>query len=156
MYYKIDLSNYEPREVQNYQEFTNYNDIHSDQIQVVSEELEDFRDSFGRPKSEWPDFNEIIEWDLTELKQRLKDNWTFYLTECGWCFIDWNRKYPYLCNRYIMPEYRNKGLGSDLVWLRCNEIVKKGYNYATIMLEDWNTPAKSVMKENIFTEIKGI
>ena len=147
MYYKIDLSNYEPREVQKYQEFTNYNDISSEQIQVISEELAEFKDSFGR---DWK------EWNLKDLRSRLKDNWTFYLTECGWAFIDWNKKYPYLCNRYIIPEHRNKGLGSDLVWLRCNEVIKKGYNYASIMLEDWNTPAKSVMKENIFTEIKGI
>jgi hypothetical protein len=147
MYYKIDLNNYEPREVQKYQEFTNYNDINSEQIQVVSEELAEFKDSFGK---DWE------EWNLKDLRSRLKDNWTFYLTECGWCFIDWNKKYPYLCNRYIMPEYRNKGLGSDLVWLRCNEIVKQGYNYATIMLEDWNKPALSVMKEDIFTELTDI
>jgi hypothetical protein len=47
-------------------------------------------------------------------------------------------------------------LGSDLVWLRCNEIKQQGYNYASIKLEDWNTPARSVLKENIFTEmVKG-
>ena len=147
MYYKIDLSNYEPREVQKYQEFTNYNDIHSEQIEVVSEELDNFKDSFGK---DWQ------EWNLKDLRSRLKDNWTFYLTECGWAFIDWNKKYPYLCNRYIMPEYRNKGLGSDLVWLRCNEIKQQGYNYASIKLEDWNKPALSVMKEDIFTELTEI
>ena len=121
MYYKIDLSNYEPREVQNYQEFTNYNDIHSEQIEVVSEELDNLKIHLEKIGEEW---------NLKDLRSRLKDNWTFYLTECGWAFIDWNRKYPYLCNRYIMPEYRNKGLGSDLVWLRCNEIKQQGYNYA--------------------------
>ena len=142
MYYKIDLSNYEPREVQKYQEFTKYNDISSEQIQVISEELDNFKDSFGK---DWQ------EWNLKDLRSRLKDNWTFYLTECGWAFIDWNRKYPYLCNRYIMPEYRNKGLGSDLVWLRCNEVIKKGYESASIMLEGWNKPALKVMRqENIF------
>ena len=115
--------------------------------EVVSEELDNFKDSFGK---DWQ------EWDLKDLRSRLKDNWTFYLTECGWCFIDWNRKYPYLCNRYIIPEYRNKGLGSDLVWLRCNEIKQQGYNYASIKLEDWNKPALSVMKEDIFTELTEI
>jgi len=147
MYYKIDLSNYEPREVPKYQEFTNYNDINSEQIEVVSEELDNFKDSFGK---DWQ------EWNLKDLRSRLKDNWTFYLTECGWAFIDWNRKYPYLCNRYIIPEYRNKGLGSDLVWLRCNEIKQQGYNYASIKLEDWNKSALSVMKEDIFTELTEI
>ena len=147
MYYKIDLSNYEPREVPKYQEITNYNDISSEQIQVISDELSEFKDSFGK---DWQ------EWNLKDLRSSLKDNWTFYLTEYGWCFIDWNRRYPYLCNRYVFPEHRNKGLGSDLVWLRCNEIKEQGYNYAMLKLEDWNTPALSVMKENIFTELTEI
>ena len=144
MYYKIDLNNYEPREVPKYQEFTNYNDIKWAQIEMISEELDNFKDSFGK---DWK------EWTLKDLRDRLQNNWTFYLVEGGWCFIDWNRRYPYLCNRYVMPEHRNKGLGSDLVWLRCNEIKQQGYNYAMIKLEDWNTPALSVMKENIFTKI---
>ena len=144
MYYKIDLNNYEPREVPEYQEFTNYNDIKWEQIEMIDEELDNFKDSFGKSWSEWT---------LNNLRNRLKDGWTFYLVEGGWCFIDWNRQYPYLCNRYVMPEHRNKGLGSDLVWLRCNEIKQQGYNYAMIKLEDWNTPAKSVMKEKIFTKI---
>ena len=144
MYYKIDLNNYEPREVPKYQEFTNYKDIKRTQIEMISEELDNFKDSFGK---DWE------EWTLKDLRDRLKDNWTFYLVEGGWCFIDWNRQYPYLCNRYVMPEHRNKGLGSDLVWLRCNEIKQQGYDTAMIKLEDWNTPALSVMKENIFTKM---
>ena len=144
MYYKIDLNNYEPREVPEYQEFTNYNDIKWEQIEMIDEELDNFKDSFGKSWSEWT---------LNNLRNRLKDGWTFYLVEGGWCFIDWNRRYPYLCNRYVMPEHRNKGLGSDLVWLRCNEIVQQGYKTAMIKLEDWNTPALSVMKENIFTKM---
>ena len=144
MYYKIDLNNYEPREVPEYQEFTNYNDIKWEQIEMIDEELDNFKDSFGKSWSEWT---------LNNLRNRLKDGWTFYLVEGGWCFIDWNRRYPYLCNRYVMPEHRNKGLGSDLVWLRCNEIVEQGYKTAMIKLEDWNTPALSVMKENIFTKM---
>ena len=144
MYYKIDLSNYEPREVPKYQEFTKYNQIKWEQIEMIDEELDNFKDSFGKSWSELT---------LNNLKNRLKDGWTFYLVEGGWCFIDWNRRYPYLCNRYVMPEHRNKGLGSDLVWLRCNEIVQQGYKTAMIKLEDWNTPALSVMKEKIFTKM---
>ena len=111
---------------------------------MISEELDNFKDSFGK---DWE------EWTLKDLRDRLKDNWTFYLVEGGWCFIDWNRQYPYLCNRYVFPEHRNKGLGSNLVWLRCNEIKEQGYKTAMIKLEDWNTPALSVMKENIFTKM---
>ena len=144
MYYKIDLSNYESREVPKYEEFTNYNQIKWAQIEMISKELDNFKDSFGKDWSEW---------ELTDLRDRLKDGWSFYLLEGGWCFIDWNRRYPYLCNRYVFPEHRNKGLGSDLVWLRCNEIVQQGYKTAMIKLEDWNTPALSVMKEKIFTKM---
>ena len=143
-FYKIDLNNYKPKEVPEYQEFTNYNDIKWEQIEMISNELDNFKDSFGKP---WQ------EWKLEDLQNRLQDNWTFYLVEGGWAFIDWNRRYPYLCNRYVFPEHRNKGLGSDLVWLRCNEIKEQGYNYAMISLEDWNKPALSVLKENIFTKI---
>ena len=144
MYYKIDLSNYEPREVQRYQVVTNYNDISSEQIQVISEELSEFKDSFGK---DWQ------EWNLKDLKNRLKDNWTFYLVEGGWAFIDWNRKYPMLCQKYVFPNYRGTGLNLDLIWIRCNEIKQQGYNYAMMFIDDWNTPAKSVLKENIFTKI---
>ena len=144
MYYKIDLSNYEPREVPKYQEFTKYNQLKWEQIEMIDEELDNFKDSFGKSWSEWT---------LNNLQNRLKDGWTFYLVEGGWCFIDWNRRYPYLCNRYVFPEHRNKGLGSDLVLLRCNEIKEQGYDTAMIKLEDWNTPALSVMKEKIFTKM---
>jgi GNAT superfamily N-acetyltransferase len=142
MYYEINLTNYKPKEVPEYQEFTNYNDIKWEQIEMIDNELDNFKDSFGKPWSEWT---------LTNLRNRLQDGWSFYLVEGGWCFIDWNKKHPYLCNRYVMPEYRNKGLGSDLVWLRCNEVIKRGYKSASIMLESWNKPALKVMRqENIF------
>jgi GNAT superfamily N-acetyltransferase len=142
MYYEINLTNYEPKEVPEYQEFTNYNDIKWEQIEMIDKELDNFKDSFGKPWSEWT---------LTNLENRLQDGWSFYLVEGGWCFIDWNKKHPYLCNRYVMPEHRNKGLGSDLVWLRCNEVIKRGYKSASIMLESWNKPALKVMRqENIF------
>ncbi len=142
MYYEINLTNYKPKKVPEYQEFTNYNDIKWEQIEMIDNELDNFKDSFGKPWSEWT---------LTNLENRLQDGWSFYLVEGGWCFIDWNKKHPYLCNRYVMPEHRNKGLGSDLVWLRCNEVIKRGYKSASIMLESWNKPALKVMRqENIF------
>ena len=146
MYYKIDLSNYEPREVPEYQEFNDWEQMKWNEVQIdILRELNQFKDSFGK---DW-----FKEWTLPDLKYRLKNNWSFYLVEGGWCFIDWNRQYPYLCNRYVMPDYRNKGLGGDLVWLRCNEIKQQGYDTAMIKLEDWNTPALSVMKEKMFTKM---
>jgi len=151
VYYKIDLNNYKPKEVL---EYHTYNDFvfSVDVLGRLEEELDNFKDSFGKP---WK------EWDIPELKHRLENNYTFYLISTdeeikGWAFTDWNKKYPYLCNRYVVPEYRKRGLGSELVWLRCNEVVKLGYKSASIKLENWNTPALSVKKENIFIEIKEI
>ena len=146
MYYKIDLSNYEPRETRTYLEFDEYK-FSTYQLETIEKELNNFQDSFGRP---WK------EWDTSDLKDRLQNNFTFYLLEGGWCFIDWDKKYPYLCNRYVFPEHRGKGLGKDLVWLRCNEIKKRGLNTASIKLDWWNTPALSVKKDYSFTEIDGI
>tara|TARA_B100001094_G_scaffold19321_1_gene16510 strand:+ start:1885 stop:2325 length:441 start_codon:yes stop_codon:yes gene_type:complete len=146
VYYKIDLSNYEPRETRTYLEFDEYK-FSTYQLETIEKELNNFQDSFGRP---WK------EWDTSDLKDRLQNNFTFYLLEGGWCFIDWDKKYPYLCNRYVFPEHRGKGLGKDLVWLRCNEIKKRGLNTASIKLDWWNTPALSVKKDYIFTEIDGI
>jgi len=147
-YYKIDLSNYEPRETVNHLIINDYEELTSSQRQLINYELVNFQDSFGKP---WKEFT------INELSYRLSSNWTFFLIDDleikGWAFIDWNRRYPYLCNRYVTPEHRNKGLGSDLVWLRCNEIKEQGYNYAMIKLEDWNKPALSIMKENIFTKM---
>ena len=152
MYYKIDLNNYELKQTRIYLEFDKYK-FSPYQLEAIENELNNFQDSFGKP---WK------EWDMSDLKHRLENNFTFYLIGNGktgelilegWAFIDWNRRYPYLCNRYVFPEHRNKGLGSDLVWLRCNEIVQQGYKTAMIKLEDWNKPALSVMKENIFTKM---
>ena len=144
MYYKIDLNNYEPREVPKYQEFTNYKDIKRTQIEMISEELDNFKDSFGK---DWE------EWTLKDLRDRLKDNWTFYLVEGGWAFIDWNREYPMLCQKYVFPEHRGKGLNLDLIWIRCNDLVQQGYKTAMMFIDDWNEPAKSVLKEKIFTKM---
>ena len=152
MWYKLDLSNYEPRVVPDYKYYNEFGDIDSNTLDWIQNELDNFQDSFGRP---WK------EWDIPELKHRLENNYTFYLILTdeeikAWAFTDWNKKYPYLVNRYVVPKYRNQGLGSDLIWLRCNESVKQGHKAMVGWWEDWNKPAKSVIDENIFTEIKGI
>jgi ribosomal protein S18 acetylase RimI-like enzyme len=152
MYYKINLNNYEPKKTRIYLEFDKYK-FSPYQLEAIKNELNNFQDSFGKP---WK------EWDMSDLKYRLENNFTFYLIGNGktgelilegWAFIDWNRQYPHLCNRYVCPQFRNSGLGNDLVWLRCNEIKKQGYDTAMIHMADWNTPAKSVLKENIFTKM---
>ena len=145
MYYKIDLSNYEPREVPKYQEFNNWEQMKWNEVQVdILRELNQFKDSFGK---DWE------EWNLSDLKHRLQNNWSFYIVEGGWAFIDWNREYPMLCQKYVFPEHRGKGLNLDLIWIRCNDLVQQGYKTAMMFIDDWNEPAKSVLKEKIFTKM---
>ena len=125
MWYKLDLSDYEPREVRNYLEFTEYK-FSPYQLEAIQKELDNFKDSFGK---EWK------AWELSDLKYRLENNWTFYLIGSGrtgeiilegWAFIDWNQDKPKLCKKYVVPKYRGTGLNLDLIWIRCNELIKKG------------------------------
>ena len=85
------------------------------------------------------------------MKYRLENNWTFYLIGSGrtgeiilegWAFIDWNHENPKLCKKYVVPKYRGTGLNLDLIWIRCNELVKKGYKEAIMHISDWNKPAQ--------------
>tara|TARA_B100000287_G_scaffold354584_1_gene344853 strand:+ start:626 stop:1093 length:468 start_codon:yes stop_codon:yes gene_type:complete len=155
MWYKLDLSDYEPREVRNYLEFTEYK-FSPYQLEAIQKELDNFKDSFGK---EWK------AWELSDLKYRLENNWTFYLIGSGrtgeiilegWAFIDWNHENPKLCKKYVVPKYRGTGLNLDLIWIRCNELVKKGYKEAIMHISDWNKPAQKGLDEKIFTEIKDI
>ena len=144
MYYKIDLNNYEPREVPKYQEFTNYNDIKWAQIEMISEELDNFKDSFGK---DWK------EWTLKDLRDRLQNNWTFYLVEGGWTST--YKSTIFLSNSPldVFPEHRGTGLNLDLIWIRCNDLVQQGYKTAMMFIDDWNKPAKAVLKEKIFSKM---
>ena len=45
------------------------------------------------------------------------------------------------------------GLNLDLIWIRCNELVQQGHKTAMMFIDDWNEPAKSVLKEKIFTKM---
>ena len=74
MYYKIDLNNYKPKEVRHYLTFNDYNKISIYQLEAIENELNNFQDSFGRP---WK------EWDMSDLKYRLENNWRFYLVGNG-------------------------------------------------------------------------
>ena len=148
MYYKIDLNNYEPREVVNHLIINDYEELTSSQRQLINYELVNFQDSFGKP---WKEFT------INELSYRLSSNWTFFLIDDleikGWAFIDWNKRYPMLCQKYVCPKYRGTGLNLELIWIRCNELSEQGYKTAMMFIDDWNEPAKSVLKEKIFTKM---
>ena len=155
MYYKIDLNNYKPKKTRIYLDFSEYK-FSPYQLEAIENELNNFQDSFGKP---WR------EWDLSDLKYRLENNWTFYLIGNGreglplpaiegWAFIDWNKRYPMLCQKYVCPKYRGTGLNLELIWIRCNELSEQGYKTAMMFIDDWNEPAKSVLKEKIFTKME--
>lgn len=149
MYYKIDLTNYKQREVVNHLIINDYEELTSSQRQLINYELVNFQDSFGKP---WKEFT------INELSYRLSSNWTFFLIDDleikGWAFIDWNKRYPMLCQKYVCPKYRGTGLNLELIWIRCNELSEQGYKTAMMFIDDWNEPAKSVLKEKIFTKME--
>ena len=142
MYYKIDLNNYEPREVVNHLIINDYEELTSSQRQLINYELVNFQDSFGKP---WKEFT------INELSYRLSSNWTFFLIDDleikGWAFIDYNWEIPYLCNRYVVPQHRDGKLGDDLVWMRLNYLKKQGYDNCYGFIDNWNKPAQIVSRK---------
>ena len=62
-------------------------------------------------------------------------------------FIDYNWEIPYLCNRYVVPEFRDGKLGEDLVWMRLNDLKKQGYDYCFGHIHKWNKPAKLISRK---------
>lgn len=149
MYYKIDLNNYEPREVVNHLIINDYEELTSSQRQLINYELVNFQDSFGKP---WKEFT------INELSYRLSSNWTFFLIDDleikGWAFIDYNWEIPYLCNRYVVPQHRDGKLGDDLVWMRLNYLKKQGYDNCYGFIDNWNKPAQIVSRKvKKFTKI---
>ena len=156
MYYKVDLSNYTPRETRIYLEFDKYN-FSPYQLESIQIELDNFKDSYGYSSGEahrkpWKN------WNLDDLKYRLENNWTFYLVGNGrdglelpaiegWAFIDYNWEIPYLSNRYVVPKYRDRKLSEDLVWMRLNDLKKQGYDYCFGHIHKWNKPAQLVSRK---------
>ena len=66
-------------------------------------------------------FNTIINWsdmwDLHEARRRLDNGWKLYLfkpdeTIKGWMWLNTNTKE--VCNGYVNPLYRSKGIGVEL------------------------------------------
>ena len=146
MYYKVDLTKYTPKQTRIYMDFDKFS-LSMYQLDAIQNELNNFQDSFGKP---WK------EWDMSDLKHRLENNWTFYLIGNGktgelilegWAFIDWNRRYPYLCNRYVVPKYRDRKLSEDLVWMRFNDLKEQGYDSCFGFIDNWNKPAQLVSRK---------
>lgn len=149
MHYEVDLTDYKQREVVNHLIINDYEELTSSQRQLINYELVNFQDSFGKP---WKEFT------INELSYRLSTNWTMFLIEDleikGWSFIDWNYKYPYLKNRYVCPNFRGQGLGTELMNMRFNYLKEKNHNTFYGFVEDWNKPANPILQqEGIWKEI---
>ena len=148
MYYKVDLTKYTPKQTRIYMDFDKFS-FSPYQLEAIQNELNNFQDSFGKP---WK------EWDISDLEYRLKNNWRFYLVGNGrdglelpviegWAFIDYNWEIPKLCNRYVVPQYRDGKLGEDLVWMRFNDLKEQGYDSCFGFIDNWNKPAQLVSRK---------
>ena len=95
-------------------------------------------------------FNTIINWsdmwDLHEAHRRLDNGWKLYVfkpdeTIKGWMWLNTNNKE--VCNGYVNPLYRNKGIGVELVnsahrgCLDCEKWWCQS--------EDWNKPGHQMI-----------
>jgi GNAT superfamily N-acetyltransferase len=154
MYYEVDLTKYKNKNTKNHLVFNSFN-FSPFQLKAIEYELDNFKDSFGKS---WKEF------DIKELEYRMKNNWTMFLFGSGrtgeivlegWSFIDWNYKYPYLKNRYVCPDFRGQGLGTELMNCRFNYLKDNNHNIFYGFVEDWNKPAIPILQqEGIWKEIK--
>ena len=95
-------------------------------------------------------FNTIINWngmwDLNGVRDRLSQGWEFVVfkpddTIKGWCWLDTIKKE--VCNCYVNPLYRNKGIGVELInsTHRYCQDCERWWCHS----EDWNEPAHKML-----------
>ena len=112
----------------------------------VSHLCPEFDGEWNHLQDEIDNFNKIINWngmwDLNEARDRLSQGWEFVVfkpddTIKGWGWLDTNRKE--ICNIYVNPLYRNKGIGVEIV----NSLHRYCQDYEKWWChsEDWNEPA---------------
>ena len=95
-------------------------------------------------------FNSIINWsnmwDLHEAHRRLDNGWKLYVfkpdeTIKGWMWLNTNNKE--VCNGYVNPLYRNKGIGVELT----NSAHRGCLDWEKwwCQSDDWNKPAQQMI-----------
>ena len=95
-------------------------------------------------------FNTIINWsdmwDLHEAHRRLDNGWKLYVfkpdeTIKGWMWLNTNNKE--VCNGYVNPLYRNKGIGVELT----NSAHRGCLDWEKwwCQSDDWNKPAQQMI-----------
>ena len=95
-------------------------------------------------------FNTIINWsdmwDLHEAHRRLDNGWKLYVfkpdeTIKGWMWLNTNNKE--VCNCYVNPLYRNKGIGVELI--NSTHRYCQDWESWWCHSEDWNEPAHKML-----------
>ena len=95
-------------------------------------------------------FNTIINWsdmwDLHEAHRRLDNGWKLYVfkpdeTIKGWMWLNTNNKE--VCNGYVNPLYRNKGIGVELT----NSAHRGCLDWEKwwCQSDEWNKPAQQMI-----------
>ena len=95
-------------------------------------------------------FNSIINWsdmwDLHEAHRRLDNGWKLYVfkpdeTIKGWMWLNTNNKE--VCNGYVNPLYRNKGIGVELT----NSAHRGCLDWEKwwCQSDEWNKPAQQMI-----------
>ena len=85
-------------------------------------------------------------WDLHEAHRRLDNGWKLYLfkpdeTIKGWIWLNTNNKE--VCNCYVNPLYRNKGIGVELI--NSTHRYCQDWESWWCHSEDWNEPAHKML-----------
>ena len=85
-------------------------------------------------------------WDLHEAHRRLDNGWKLYIfkpdeTIKGWMWLNTNNKE--VCNGYVNPLYRNKGIGVELTNSAHRDCLD--WEKWWCQSEDWNKPAHELI-----------
>ena len=100
------------------------------------------------------EFNKQLNWDnmwtVTDAKERLKNNWWFYVIEednkyIGWAWFDTPNKQ--FCNLYVHKDYRDRGYGKELTYKRLNECKKRDIQNVWMEVDEWNKPEQKITQE---------
>ena len=118
---------------------------------VISDLCDDFDGEYYLLQDEIDTFNKIIKWksmwDLDDVRDRLSQGWKFVLfkpdnTIKGWGWLNVSNKE--ICNVYVNPLYRNKGIGVEII----NSLHRhcQGYEKWWAQSDEWNKPAHQMFK----------